>query len=211
MWMLITAISEHVKEVSIILGGMLAVGTFAVKMTKSAIASTEKAIKEHVTNGTLDLREGQETLRAGLVLLDAKIGRNGRAGATVHDVIGELKDSIARIESKPDQGQPSWFMTPDYEPIEVNAAYTRLFGWSLLDLQHGGWRSSLDEQGREAWDDVTKTMTIYIGPMTVTSLDGKKRTIQTTIRPVFTMSGKMVGWRAIFDDRIAMHAQEGAA
>ena len=208
VWLVVTAVSEHLKELGIIAGSLYAVAMFLWKTRKRVLARIEKWAQK-VADTSL------APLKADIARIDAKIGQNG--GGTVHDALFFVKkDTAERFdivmhrfdawEEKRDEdvailgsmsdasSRPSIRFSALAEVLEVNGPFREAFGWTELDLKHGGWRSKLDDSGRRVWDDLIAHMAVFDGRMMIGT-----RVVPAYVRPLFTERGKFVGWRGTFD------------
>ncbi len=203
MWMLITAISEHVKEIGILIGALVTVVGIAVKIRTRAMNRIETTLLEAFKKNAKGLSDKVEAI-------DAKIGRNG--GGTIHDSLHEIKVTLKRQGDEQKilgmigdaVSRPQVIFSSSGEPRKVNSPFHEAFGFGLSEIQGGGWRGKLAESDKFIWDDVLDHKSAYAGPLTIGSRVG----VPTMINPVFADSGELLAYSATFDARaqIAIHA-----
>lgn len=194
MWALVLFFNEHWKVMSAASAPFVLAGKWAWPRLKARY---------------MFWREMREHRKQAWLRVERIIGTNG--GGTIFDGLAkvqkevitnreEMHEAFALAESVSDSTPPQLRWDVDGNVVRCSRQFTRAFGWSMPDLEHG-WRSKLTTQGQIVWDRVAGFKESYDGPLAIRTWDGGLRELPVFIRPMFMPTGKFIGFIGTFDER----------
>jgi len=117
------------------------------------------------------------------------IGENGQE--TIFQMLHRLSDQIDIQGSLMDVMTVPMFITDKQgRMVSANLACSRLLGWNLEELKHGGLRSLMDRDSQEHWDDAIENRAIFERNVRLKDL-----TVHILAKPMPANSEKFLGWR----------------
>lgn len=125
------------------------------------------------------------------------IGDNGTE--TLFDMMHRMSDQMAVQGSLQDVLDMPMFITDlTGHLVSANIACSRLLGWNVDDLRHGGWRSRLDRDTQILWDEAIDQRSLFERCLWMTTGQGRRIRVRVLLKPILNQE-RLLGWRGMID------------
>lgn len=169
------------------LAGLIIAGQAVVAL--GAIFGAVKAINKWVVRPVREFVARMEKAAGA-------IGTNG--GSTIFEKLDGLEDRIVMVLAVFDGLEQALFLMDGKGSItSVNTAFTRMTGWPVERLRHGGWRLVLASEARDEWDDAVRFFGVFDREVVLMRLDGSFVRCHVSARPVYSgqpAKQRFIGW-----------------